>query len=307
MLEGRTPRFVSAAEITRHFGSWQDRAGQGPLIVTHHGRPRCVLLSMEDWQGPGATGLGGAEARAAVEHDLLSERIDALFLTVDGAGRIRGANGRAALHLGRPRSALQGLALADVAPWWHEGPVAAQLQRTLRTGEDGRLTVPFGDVRARVDIFAWTEGAALLIRPIEAEDRLDHGLARAAAVEGAAAAHGRIAMVELTPRGTIRRVDEAFASLSGFRPDRLPGVRLTDLLTVATRVAVGQAAESALGEARATAIDADLLVNGGDTQRVRIALSPLTEDYTVAGAIAIVTPAGDDAQSASGRKSGTDK
>ena len=41
------PSVVTAGEISRNFGQWQDRALGGPVIVTHHGRPRVVLVSAD--------------------------------------------------------------------------------------------------------------------------------------------------------------------------------------------------------------------------------------------------------------------
>lgn len=39
------PARVTAGEISRNFGQWQDVALSGPVIVTHHGRPRVVMTS----------------------------------------------------------------------------------------------------------------------------------------------------------------------------------------------------------------------------------------------------------------------
>src|SRR3954465_13256156 len=41
---------VPAAELMRNFGRWQDRTAHGPVFVTNHGRPRVVLMSIEDYE-----------------------------------------------------------------------------------------------------------------------------------------------------------------------------------------------------------------------------------------------------------------
>lgn len=37
------PTTVSAADVIRNFGLWQERALAGPITITHHGRARTVL------------------------------------------------------------------------------------------------------------------------------------------------------------------------------------------------------------------------------------------------------------------------
>jgi prevent-host-death family protein len=61
------PIAVPAAELTRNFGLWQDRTAQGPVFVTNHGRPRVVLLSMDDFARISGTAAAmvGAEATLA--------------------------------------------------------------------------------------------------------------------------------------------------------------------------------------------------------------------------------------------------
>ena len=45
----RTTTVATAAEVCRNFGLWQDRAMRGPVTVTNHGRPKTVLLSVDDF------------------------------------------------------------------------------------------------------------------------------------------------------------------------------------------------------------------------------------------------------------------
>jgi PAS domain S-box-containing protein len=290
MTEGQAPRFVSAAEITRNFGMWQDRAGQGPLIVTHHGRPRCVLLSADAWRDiserPG--GPTAQADRAAIEHDLLAERIDLAFLALDRALTIRSANALAAMTLGRPRDALIDLPLADVLPGWCEGPVATQLRHTLRTGEQAQLLVPHAAGRLRVHIFPWPDGVALTLRAAGEEDDADQLAARSAARGAALSALGSVGIADLSVRGTIVSADRAFAAMTGFQPERLVGVRASDLLTVASRVPVTEAVERVLSRGSAAALDARLLVNGGEERPIRVALAPLNEGYAIGGAVMAV-------------------
>ena len=41
---------VTAAEVSRNFGAYQDAAVREPVIITKNGRPRTVLMAYEDFQ-----------------------------------------------------------------------------------------------------------------------------------------------------------------------------------------------------------------------------------------------------------------
>ncbi len=289
MIEGQTPRFVSAAEITRNFGMWQDRAGQGPLVVTHHGRPRCVLLSVDAWQAIAASRpLADPDERAAIENGLLAERMDAGFIALDAALRVRGVNTLGAMMLGHAREVLAGVALAEALPELAEGPVAAQIRRTLRTGEEARMTVPYRGGSLHAHIFAWPDGVAVTLRPMGEEDGAERIREATAALRLALATQGTIGVVELTVRGTIALADISFAAMAGFAPERLVGVRASDLLTIGTRMSMVEAVEKVLSGAGPAAIDARLLVNGGEDCSVRIGIAPLTEGYAIGGAVLVM-------------------
>lgn len=40
---------VSAAEVSKNFGAYQDAAVREPVIITKNGRPRTVLMAYEDF------------------------------------------------------------------------------------------------------------------------------------------------------------------------------------------------------------------------------------------------------------------
>lgn len=288
MLERQAPRFVSAAEITRNFGMWQDRAAQGPLVVTHHGRPRCVLLSAAAWQQMASADPVADDEKAAIEHDLLAERIDSGFVALDAELTIRGANALGAMILGHARETLVGLSFADAMPVLAEGPVGGQLRRTLRTGEDGRLTAPHGGGKLRVHVFPWPDGVALTLGPAGEEDEADQAERAAIALREAIEAHGAIGTAQISMRGTIKVADAGFARMAGFTPCRLVGVRATDLLALSARTPVSEALEAVLSGKGGRSIDSVLLVNGAQERPVHISLAPIVEGYGTSGAVMVM-------------------
>lgn len=289
MLERQAPRFVSAAEITRNFGMWQDRTAQGPLIVTHHGRPRCVLLSAAAWQAIATADPVSDGERSLIEHGLLAERIDSGFVALDHDWVIRGANALGAMMLGHARETLMGLPLAGAMPMLADGPVGAQLRRTLRTGEDGRLVAPHGGGMLSVHVFPWPDGVALTLRPAGEGDEAEHADHIAVALREAIEVHGAIGSAQVNLRGTITVADAGFACMAGFVPGRLVGVRATDLLALSARDAVSEAMETVLAGKGARSADSILVVNGGPDRPVHIALAPIVEGTGTTGAVMVMT------------------
>jgi PAS domain S-box-containing protein len=299
MIEGSTPRFVSAAEITRNFGLWQDRAAQGPLIVTHHGRPRCVLLTIDAYQAMSgalsvANGAGdGDGGRHELEYSLLAEHMEGGFVTLDDSLRIRGASSIGALLLGQAAEHLAGRPIEEVVGSSGFGLALAGLRRVIRTGEEAQfdLRLAAGDHRhLRVRAFSWPGGAALILRANEDFDADERARAEEQALAEARVAHGAIAIVSLTVRATIMLAEPGFATMAGFAADRLIGVRFTDLLALSARREAREAIERVLGgESKAESFASRLLVNSGEELPIRVALAPLAEGFSVGGAMMIVT------------------
>ncbi|WP_419825700.1 type II toxin-antitoxin system prevent-host-death family antitoxin [Sphingomonas sp.] len=295
MFEGQAPRFVSAAEITRNFGMWQDRAGQGPLVVTHHGRPRCVLLSAESYraiaEGGALDEVGGEAARHGITYALLAERIDAGLVELDADLTITRANGVAGLLLRRAAEHLVGRAIAEAAPTLGTGFPGARIGRAARDGEEARFDCLMDDgTGVSVHVFPWPGGAALLLRRAGAAEAAERAMAEAGARDAALAAHGGLGQMRLTVRGTIAEVDYAFAALAGFERARLTGVRAADLMALSARVALADAIERVLSGGGPEALDTRLLVNGGDERAVRVGIAPVPDGLAVGGAAIAVTP-----------------
>jgi PAS domain-containing protein len=294
MKENSAPRFVSAAEITRNFGLWQDRAAQGPLLVTHHGRPRCVLLTVEDYQAMAGTPspMGDMQARHEIEHGLLTERIEGGFVTLDPQGLVGEVSTLGALLLGKPEAQLAGRPIAEAAVGFGTGLAAAGLRRVTRTGEEAQFDLQADGAAGhwlRVRAFPWPDGMALILRSIDDEAENDRVGAEAAALARARASHGGIAVARLTVRATIAVAEPGFASLAGFATERLTGVRLIDLLALSARPAAGAAIERVLGGGGVESFDSRLLVNSGTERPVRIAIAALAEGFAVSGAMLTMT------------------
>lgn len=79
---------VTAAEVSKNFGAYQDAAIREPVIITKNGRPRTVLLAYEDFMR-----LARRERRV----QLTSELSDAEIAAVEKA-EVTGVDDEPALN-----------------------------------------------------------------------------------------------------------------------------------------------------------------------------------------------------------------
>ncbi len=105
---------VSAGEISRNFGEWQSKALQTPVTITHHGRPRLILASVEAFENQQAGGAG-SNALTAQFQAVLSQMKEAFF-ALDAEFRVIEVNQPAALYFGSAKEALVGHDLRERVP-----------------------------------------------------------------------------------------------------------------------------------------------------------------------------------------------
>ncbi|MBU3076618.1 PAS domain-containing protein [Sphingomonas quercus] len=293
MYQGKTPRFVSAAEITRNFGMWQDRAAQGPLVVTHHGRPRVMMLAVEHYEE-----LAAGHGPAAEEEDLESARLSVVlgqigsaFAAFDTELRFVRLNAAAVAHFGQPEERLIGRTPEEVFTG-REAMIAGHLREALRTGEEMQVDLPAGpngERLLRMRLFPYPGGVGVTFRNVAGLRNAERAEQEHAALAQARVTHGGVGVGRLGPRATFEHVEEPLAQMAGFAPERLGGVRFTDLLSLPSRAAASDAIEAVLTGQGARAFDSIMLVNGGGELPVRIALAELRDGFAISGAVVMVS------------------
>src|SRR4051794_1477087 len=75
------PSTVTAAEVSKNFGAYQDAAVRDPVIITKNGRPRTVLMAYEDF-----VRLSKRDRRV----ELTSELSEAEIVTVERSEMVPG-------------------------------------------------------------------------------------------------------------------------------------------------------------------------------------------------------------------------
>ncbi len=268
--EGQDQR-VTASELVRHFGIWQDRAARAPVYILHRGRPRLVLTSLEMMDAlcaPLAAPDNGDSAR--LDGLLAATREIVLWLHRDGAivpasHPARAIFGNTALSIDR---------IASVGGSF----LAATAERVLESGieESVEITPTLYPTRrwsCRID--AAGDGAILIARDITDETTLAGLRAADESQETAMLAAGGSASARIGLRGYVDAPSATLVALTGVDAEALASARFVSLFEIGSRVAIGDALETAVGDGEPRAIDARLLVNRGDAINVTVAFARL--------------------------------
>lgn len=123
--------FVTAGEVARNFGRWQDEAARMPVVVTHHGRQRVVLVSAETFDEMTAESTDPYQARLAA---VLGHSAEGFF-AMDGAMVLAAANQAFEDFTGMAAAQMIGRPYAEVFPTAAQSIAGEHFRRVLRTGE----------------------------------------------------------------------------------------------------------------------------------------------------------------------------
>lgn len=256
------PIFVTAADIARNFGRWQDEASRAPVIVTHHGRRRVVILAADAFEQLAATpSKDPCEARLAA---LLNHSAEAFF-AVNAAMTVTVANQMLLDFIGSTVGQVVGRPYGEVFPAAARSLPGEHVRRVLRTGEPCQFemlsTVRRGavlDVRA----FPYADGVGVLCLNRTEERMVARQLRGAGSLEQALLVADHASVVELNIRGGIVAASRAFEEMTGFGPSELVRHRLADLLVPRTRSGLISALEAVFagdgpGSAKAVVLGRD--------------------------------------------------
>lgn len=279
---------VTASDLVRHFGIWQDRATRSPVYILHRGRPRHVLTSVDTMQRLCAA---HEEVPAAAEptRDLVLDLIDDKLVLIDRELRIISASHAARRYFGDAAGVGAGidrLCSSRGAPF-----LQAVVERVVTTGhqETLELTGPYPGRRLNYRISPLPgDGAALLVCDSSLPEDLANARAWGLAKRQAAIATRLALPVRINLRGYIENPDGALAGFLGTDARLLATVRFVTLVDLASRVAVGQLIEAVISSGEPSAIDTRLLRDGATTRAVRIGFAPVRSGSTVEGVAAII-------------------
>lgn len=282
---------VTASDLVRHFGLWQERASREPVYVLHRGRARLVLTSVEIMQALCSPHLAdpGDAALPDIGVESLLDLTRDMMLIVDRDLALISASRAARRYFGesaRPGTPLDGLFRAASAPL-----VSEAVRRVMASGlaEEIETGGPYTGRSIAVTIDPLGGGACLRISDMTIVDDIAAIRAAHLADVEAQAATGLVSIGRINLRGYLEPPFGQIAGMAGVDASSLAGTRFVGLIDLAARVAVGQALEAAIDTRTATQVDALLLVCGATTKPVRLGFSPVGQGAHISAiSVAIV-------------------
>lgn len=274
---------VSASELVRQFGLWQEQAAREPVYVMHRGR---LVLTSVDLMNR-LCGPRDAPAAGSIEHALLLDMMREPVIRLDADARITGINPAAEAWLGRVEADVIGSTLPDLTGEAIGGYCEALVRRACRFATIETAELPLGSHHMTITIAPTSPGALLVgvERSATDEDAGAHSMhdALATALAATDIGHCRINL-----RGYIDSSEPGLTRLSGLAPDLLHTARFTSLFAPGSRVAIGEALDQVMRDGQTRTVDALLHRNRADDLAVTIGLSPVRPRVAIEAAIAVV-------------------
>ncbi|MFD1782141.1 type II toxin-antitoxin system prevent-host-death family antitoxin [Phenylobacterium terrae] len=278
---------VTAAAISRNFGTWQDKAMTTPVIVTKHGKPRVVLLSADAYCAARAPQNDQSSSQPTLDWALatLLDNINQGFVALDRELRILSVNRAFCVMAERGEAHLVGRSLEEAFPKSY-AIVHAFLHQTMADGEVADFEAPSALASGRfyrVRAFPYLGGVAVLLQSRreevlerETRQRLESEVAAFRALPGACWA-------AINLRGRFTEVGQGLAHLTGLAAEDLAGLQLVQIIRPAARHTVAAAIEAVIDQRQAQSLTSAVLSKGLDETPVHLALSPVLDNGAVTG------------------------
>lgn len=177
---------ISAAELNRRFGEAQEHAEAGPVVITHHGKPRHVLLAIQEYEALCDSRVPSGSDAEPLRRKLMLilDNISEGYVSIGNDWRVVTVNRAAEFFLGRVREDLSGKSWAECFPDAQNSAITNMVRRAMDGGESTKMNVrpvsfPMRRVAATVFPLTLPEGGVgILMDNVterhRLEDRLRH-------------------------------------------------------------------------------------------------------------------------------------
>jgi prevent-host-death family protein len=280
---------VTAADISRNFGQWQDRALRAPVVVTHHGRPRVVVISAELYsrQGTGPHLQAEPSSSEIGLHAVLGAMSEA-FAAFDDGLRLTGSNLAFDTLVRINRAQLLGRSWSEIFPAARQTVIGENLKRAGYAGELVEFEAYVdaeGERRGTMRAFPYPGGVGLIAINRSEELNLRRRLSEKASFKAAFSGLHEVATLRLNSRGVIIGFDERFEEISGFQANEVRDCRLSDIFRPIERRKLGAIVERLLQNGAGEAMPATLLAKDGQERPLELSLAPIDMDGATLGLI----------------------
>ena len=288
------PLTTTAADLSRHFGLWQDRAMSAPVMVTHHGRPRAVLISVEQYHHYEA-GQGRAAAAALAENfndAAILDRISQGFVALDRDLVVLRLNHAATSYLGRSADHVLGKPLALLYPALMDATRSRIFAQVMRTGERISFEAPssiYPDQFVRIDAFPHADGVGFLFHAV-ADAESQRQSSGGDALKALLAVALTVGTARISLRGTFARIDESLLAIIGGTAEALLSTPLIEIIAMPDRAALTKLMETVFEGHGAAAMPLAVTALDGTPLLVTLALAETRTAFAIDGAELLIVP-----------------
>ncbi|THD77718.1 MAG: PAS domain-containing protein [Phenylobacterium sp.] len=282
---------VSAVELRRNFGVWQERAFAQPVVVVRHGKPRLVLSSAERFLN--SSGQADAALQSAVA--AIPEHSSEAFLVLDRDLRLLAANHVFEDMAGRQAARMVGRTWSELFPAQAESIVTGHFRHVLLTGASLRFDMPSALLEGRhyeFSVFPHSGGIAALVVNRTAEQAMRRELEDCRSLAAAVAMVPHAGQIKINLRGAIYAASPQLRAITGLDPDASPHVPFTDALHPDERPRMSEVLDAALSAGRSARLPTALLTAAGDAAPIDLVLTTVWRGAAADGALALFTVIG---------------
>ncbi len=289
---------VTAAEIIRNFGYWQQQALVRPITITHHGRARVLLVAVEEYERlrgghehVQALDEGGA-LKSSVQLRAILENMAEGYILFDSTLKVVSINKVAAAFYGVDHETALGEGASSLSLGESTSFVTQWVRRVQRTGEIASFDVVSSGAVGRflsVRAFPILDHVAVLFVNISEQERLQEESAEWAACRAAMTLHSGVSLAKLDARGRIASADEPFQRLTGFTAAELERVKLFDIVAPTSRKRLQTMFDDVVTQRRAAEISVEIMSKTGPERMMHLSFAPLSRDLTSSAALMLMT------------------
>ncbi len=284
---------VTAAEVIRNFGYWQQQALVKPLVVTHHGRARVMLISTDHYEELTA----GDDAATPHRQDDLQEYVldnsGEGFAVLDRDFRIVTMNRTALEWLGVSGADIIGKTLSEFLSGERTPVFESMVKRVFRTGESVSYELSGTRLRGRplrVRSFPFGDNVASVFEDVSEEEALADSAETLEAAEIALDLLDAVGTAEVGGSGRIAGSNGVLARMTGLSASDLEGSQIGDLFEAGSRPGVREAMSSAMAGSQPRTVRAVLRIGARVAREVSVSFAPLVRGMSVSGVIAVIAP-----------------
>jgi len=260
------------------------------VIITHHGRARLILQSVES--APADNNSAQASSPAADLSRLKAELSSVLaemqegFVALGPDGLVLHMNRVAELYFGVARDDALGRGVKDVFPQIAASTTWDQIARVQKSGGSSEFKIcsqahPTSQVQIRA--FPYGQGVGIIFSNVTADDEARADQKWWQAVQAATEADPSSAIVRLNVRGGVISVDRNFCAMTGFTEAQLSGLLLTDIVDTVQRPILARAINACLKGDVSPPMNTRFMTKSGGERRLQLSMSAMVHGQAPEG------------------------